>query len=199
MAGFDLGDYVTVPQREALFYKNHPDGRIVASTPEIRTIGDRIFIEVTASVFRSPEDLLPCVASAWEPFPGRTPYTKDSEMMNAETSAIGRALAAAGIAVNRSLASAEEVRNRQAERDVPSEPPVKAKPKAAKLAIDDLVSRMNALVPAEIRVEAKSSFSEKFGHPSKLSSDDLEAAILFVAEWEDRADAPKEKTPHFKP
>ena len=111
-------------------------------------------------------------------------------MMNAETSAIGRALAAAGIAVNRSLASAEEVRNRQAERDVPPEPTPKAKPKAAKLAIDDLVSRMNALVPAEIRVEAKSGFADKFGHPSKLASADLEAAILFVAEWEDRSDAP---------
>lgn len=188
MAGFDLGDYVTVPQREALFYKDHPDGRIVSSLPVIRTVGDRVFIEVTTSVFRTPDDPLPCVASAWEPFPGRTPYTKDSEMMNAETSAIGRALAAAGIAVNRSLASAEEVRNRQAERDVPDAPQAPRRPQAPKDAIDDLVSRMNALVPAEVRVEAKSEFANRFGHPAKLAADDLAAAIEFVGECEDRID-----------
>lgn len=190
MAGFDLGDYVTVPQREALFYSTYPDGRIVSSTPIVRTVGDRTFIEVTTSVFRTPDDPLPCVASAWEPFPGRTPYTKDSEMMNAETSAIGRALAAAGIAVNRSLASAEEVRNRQAERAEPAPAPApKPKPKPAKMLpeVEALVARLNAIEPAPMRVAAKSDFSERFGHPSTLTAGDIVDAEEFVAEREDQS------------
>jgi hypothetical protein len=48
---------------------------------------------------------------AWEPVPGKTPYTRGSELMVAETSAWGRALAAIGIATNKSVASAEEVRS----------------------------------------------------------------------------------------
>jgi hypothetical protein len=39
------------------------------------------------------------------------PYTRGSELMVAETSAWGRALAAIGIATNKSIASAEEVRS----------------------------------------------------------------------------------------
>lgn len=188
MAGFDLGDYVTVPQREALFYKEHPDGRIISSTPMIRTVGDRVFIEVTTSVFRSPDDPLPCVASAWEPFPGKTPYTKDSEMMNAETSAIGRALAAAGIAVNRSLASAEEVRNRQAERSAPAPTPTqKSKPAKMSPAISTLVDRLNAIEPAPARVAAKQGFAERFGHPSAMTAGDVPDAEAFVSEWESQA------------
>lgn len=188
MAGFDLGDYVTVPQREALFYKDHPDGRIVSSTPVVRTVGDRVFIEVTTSVFRTPDDPLPCVASAWEPFPGKTPYTKDSEMMNAETSAIGRALAAAGIAVNRSLASAEEVRNRQAERAAPAPAPTtRSKPAKMPPGISTLVDRLNAIEPAPARVAAKQGFAERFGHPSAMTADDVPDAEAFVSEWESQS------------
>jgi hypothetical protein len=47
--------------------------------------------------------------------PGPTTYTKDSEIENAETSAIGRAIAALGFEVHRSYASANEVANKQDE------------------------------------------------------------------------------------
>lgn len=183
---FDLTDYVTVPERVAQFYSNHPDGRIISSTPEIRVIGDRAFIEVTTSVYRTPDDLIPCVASAWEPFPGRTPYTKDSEMMNAETSAIGRALAAAGIAVNKSLASANEIRNRQ-EPQQSQRPPQKAQsrpqtpdaPHAPSDVVDALVSRLSSLPEAQRR-EAKDLFVRKFGKPSELTIDRVDEATEFV-------------------
>src|SRR5205823_6134471 len=47
---------------------------------------------------------------AWEPFPGPTPFTKDSELMNAETSAWGRAIVAVGIvAKGEKVASRSEV------------------------------------------------------------------------------------------
>jgi hypothetical protein len=49
---------------------------------------------------------------AWEVIPGKTPYTKDSEVQNAETSAWGRAIVAVGAATAKKIASREEVRNR---------------------------------------------------------------------------------------
>jgi hypothetical protein len=51
-------------------------------------------------------------------FPGRTPYTKGSELQNAETSAWGRAIVAVGAAdTKKGIASSEEVRNRRGEQE----------------------------------------------------------------------------------
>jgi hypothetical protein len=191
---FDLTDYVTVPERVRRFYDANPEGRIVCSPPEVRVIGDRHFIEVTASVYRSPDDLCPCTASAWETFPGRTPYTKDSEMMNAETSAIGRAIAAAGIGVSRSMASRHEVELRENDRNAPV-PTTKKRPPQDKPAnkevidgpIAPVVERLNALVPPPARLAAKQGFAERFGHPSTITEDQIDAATEFVAEWEKMA------------
>ena len=118
MSGFNLGDYKEVADRIPEFYEKHPDGRIAAiGEPKVVTVGNKHFIGVTVGVWRTPDDPQPCIASAWEPFPGDTPYTRDSEMMNAETSAWGRALVAAGIlAKGERIASRNEVRNRSAEK-----------------------------------------------------------------------------------
>ena len=79
---------------------------------QIVTIKDLSFIVYSAALYRDAEDLLPAIGTAWEEIPGRTPYTKGSELMNAETSAWGRACIAAGIP-SKKIASFEEVRNRQ--------------------------------------------------------------------------------------
>ena len=79
---------------------------------EIVTIKELSYVVYTAALYRFPEDPLPAVGIAWEEIPGRTPYTKGSELMNAETSAWGRACIAAGIP-SKKIASFEEVRNRQ--------------------------------------------------------------------------------------
>src|SRR5690606_7776514 len=84
----------------------------------VETIGDRTFIVYTAAAYRHPDDRRPGIGVAWEPFPGLTPYTRNSELMNAETSAWGRAIIAVLAAdAKRGIASLEEVRNRQAERE----------------------------------------------------------------------------------
>jgi len=115
----DLTDYVTVAQRIAQFRTLHPGGCLRPLNPdqpyEIRVMpDDSTVIIVVAAAYRSPEDPLPGVGMAAEPFPGRTPYTRGSELMNAETSAWGRAIVAV-LAADTSLAvaSAEEVRNRR--------------------------------------------------------------------------------------
>lgn len=114
---FNLGDYKEVADRIPEFYERYPDGRIAAiGKPEVVAVGNKTFIGVTVGVWRTPDDPQPCIASAWEPFPGATTFTKDSEMMNAETSAWGRALVAAGIlAKGEKIASRNEVRNRREE------------------------------------------------------------------------------------
>ena len=119
----DLGNYVDVSSRLRLALEQWPEVRVQASRPELVTVGDRTFVSVTASVWRTPDDPLPAVATAWEPFPGRTPYTKDSEMMNAETSAVGRALGLAGIGIGLSIASANEIRARLTGDDEPDDRP----------------------------------------------------------------------------
>jgi hypothetical protein len=106
-----------------------PDLRLVESKPELVDAGGHLFVSVTVTVWRTPDDPIPCTATAWEPFPGRTSFTKDSEMMNASTSAAGRCLGLMGIGLRSSIASANEVRHRQPERTERSEDQTKAIPR----------------------------------------------------------------------
>ena len=90
---------------------------------EIVTIKDLTFIVYSAALYRNADDWFPAIGTAWEEVPGKTPYTKGSELMNAETSAWGRACIAAGIP-SKKIASYEEVRNRQEpkEKTAPTAP-----------------------------------------------------------------------------
>jgi hypothetical protein len=125
---FDPADsgYVDVAARIVEFRTKYPDSCLQPVDPsdpfKVVTIGEQTFIAYTAAAYRTPDDTRPGIGAAWEPFPGRTPYTRNSELMNAETSAWGRAIIAVGAADSKKgVASAEEVRNRQAERDAPPE------------------------------------------------------------------------------
>jgi hypothetical protein len=89
-----------------------PDVRIVESEPAVRVLGNRTFIEVKVTAWRSPDDQHPAVAYCWEPFPGDTPYTRDSEQMNAATSALGRLVAVMLPGAFAKLASTNEVFHR---------------------------------------------------------------------------------------
>jgi hypothetical protein len=125
---FQMDDYIDVAARIAEFRDKYPDGRLRpadASTPyRIEQIGGETYIVVVAAAHRDKEDALPGVGMAYEVFPGKTPYTRGSELQNAETSAWGRAIVAALAAdTKRGVASAEEVRNRVAEREEPLAPP----------------------------------------------------------------------------
>lgn len=117
-----LGDYNDVASRMREFFEKHPDGSLRPWNPDepfrVVTLGEKTFVSYVAVARRSPDDPNPGIGTAWEPFPGRTPYTRDSELMNAETSAWGRAILAVGAAdTKKGIASHEEVRNRRAEED----------------------------------------------------------------------------------
>jgi hypothetical protein len=111
---FDMSNYVDVAERLKLALEKWGEGlRIQCDPPKVVTINDRTFIEVTTRAWRTPDDPLPSVATAWEPFPGQTTFTKNSEMMNCETSSLGRCLGMMGVGVRNSIATSNEVRNRQ--------------------------------------------------------------------------------------
>ena len=115
----NLGDYVDVPTRFKLALEKWPELRVVEEPAKVIAVGDKTFIAVTMTVYRDPLDPLPCVATCWEIFPGRTPFTANSEAMNCSTSALGRAL---GMMIPfGKMASFEEVQNRQ--NDGPSVSP----------------------------------------------------------------------------
>lgn len=110
---YDLSDYVDVKTRLVQALEKYPQLRITEHRPVPVEVGDQIMIECAVTVARDPDDPVPVTAYMYEPFPGRTPYTKLSEQANGATSALGRALGYMGFGITASLASANEVRNRQ--------------------------------------------------------------------------------------
>ncbi len=113
MAGFKMDDYVDVAERIASFYDRFPDGRLVTgSRPHVVEINGKPYIWYHARAYRTPDDLFPGDGWAAEPVPGPTQFTKDSELMNAETAAWGRAIVALGFSTKK-IASRQEVQNRQ--------------------------------------------------------------------------------------
>jgi hypothetical protein len=88
--------YITVAERLAAFTKEHPKGRIAT---QLVSITDTMAV-VAAQVWkiRSDDAGIPPDGTGLSsmPIPGPTSFTKNSEVENAETSAIGRALAAIG-------------------------------------------------------------------------------------------------------
>lgn len=118
----DMSGYVDVASRIAEFRTKCPEGSLQPYNPDepyrIVEIGSDRFIVYTAACYRTPDDAKPGIGVAQEAYPGKTPYTRGSEIQNAETSAWGRAIVAALQADTRAgVASQEEVRNRQAERE----------------------------------------------------------------------------------
>lgn len=112
-----LDDYVDVAERIRQFRELHPEGSLQPANPaepyQIVEVGGSTFIVYVAAAYRTPDDPRPGIGVAWEPIPGKTPYTRDSELMNAETSSWGRAIVAALAADTKKIATLDEVRARK--------------------------------------------------------------------------------------
>jgi len=109
MPQFNLNDYETVEERIRRFYKDNPDGRIITenqTTLQDRQVGTWV---VYAAVYltNDREALARATGLAFE-VDGQGMANKTSALENAETSAIGRALANAGYSGNK-RASREEM------------------------------------------------------------------------------------------
>lgn len=114
---FDLSNYVDVPTRIRQLREKHPHAVLRPYNPaepfRIVEIGGREFIIYTAVCYRTPDDPMPAIAVAAEPVIGSSSFTRNSEVMNAETSAWGRCIMAALAVDEPHIASREEVQNRR--------------------------------------------------------------------------------------
>lgn len=128
MTGFKGNDsYIDVAERIVEARAQYPNGRLRPADPTkpytIESIDGQTYIVVVAAFYRDADDQLPGIGMAYEVFPGKSNFTRGSELQNAETSAWGRAMVAALVAdTKRGVASANEVRNRVEERDNPLPP-----------------------------------------------------------------------------
>jgi len=123
--------YIDVATRIVEFRSKYPEGSLRPFNPDqpitVITLGDKTYLQYVAVAYRDPHDAAPGIGVAWEPFPGRTPFTRDSEAMVAETSAWGRAIVAALAAdTKKGVASADEVKVAQARRAAPAPKPTPA-------------------------------------------------------------------------
>lgn len=122
---FDLDGYNTVPQRINEFREKYPDGSLQQVELRFEDFANGSWVVYTAAAYRTADDPRPGHGTAWEPVPGKTSFTRDSELQNAETAAWGRAIVAALAAdAQKPIASREEVRNRQPEPAVARTVPV---------------------------------------------------------------------------
>ena len=106
-------DYIDVASRLADMREKFPNLTMRQRDIDFVTLSGKDYVVYTAEAWREPDDPCPGIGTAWEPIPGPTPYTRDSEVQNAETAAWGRALVAIGASTKNGIASAEEVSNRQ--------------------------------------------------------------------------------------
>jgi hypothetical protein len=107
-------DYIDVAERIRDFREQYPNGSLQRVDLQFIDFAGKSWVVFTAAAYRTPDDERPGHGTAWEPVPGPTNFTRDSELQNAETSAWGRALVAVLAAdTKRGVASANEVRNRQ--------------------------------------------------------------------------------------
>lgn len=119
-------DYIDVAARVAEFRAKFPTGNLRPLNLEkpysIEVVDGKTWVVVVAAAYRTPDDPNPGVGMAYEPVPGTTPFTRGSELQNAETAAWGRAMMATlAVDSKKGIASAEEVRNRQAENSALSQ------------------------------------------------------------------------------
>ena len=120
-------DYIDMAARIAEFRTKYPEGTLqpanLDSPYAVEVLDGKTYLVVVAAAYRTPDDARPGIGMAYEQFPGATPYTKNSELQNAETSAWGRAIVAVGAAdTKKGIASSEEVRNRREEQSAPVAP-----------------------------------------------------------------------------
>lgn len=180
---FDISNYVDVAERIRQFRSLYPNGSLQPLNPEkpfeitTITIGGKeiVFVVYAAAAYRSPEDARPGIGIAWEKFPGESNFTRDSELMNAETSAWGRSIVAALAADTQKIATVEEIRNRQPEKAEPRSVEQKFEPaKVTTIRSGSLSEKQKNLL---MKLMRERGISDHAGFASQFFGRDLESLM----------------------
>ena len=162
--------YIEVKDRIEAFYAKHPEGAIRTNIFDYR----EDVVIVTAECFANREDTLPIgTGSSALKIPGGTPYTKDSELENAETSAVGRAIAMAGFEVKRSVASADEIRMK--ERGIPE---------AVETEAEKIKREIREIAESMYGTDWKTAMKEEYGIDGRSSMKDMKTALMHLKDIE---------------
>lgn len=167
-------DYIDVATRIVEFRTKYPEGSLQQVSLDFREVAGQAWVIYTAAAYRHPDDLRPGIGTAWEPVPGRTNFTRDSEVQNAETAAWGRAMVAAlAVDTKQGIASAEEVRNAR-EREAARQNP-------ADVARAQLLEfcRANGLDPQRVAAD----YATEHGHTLReASAENVQALLVSLSE-----------------
>lgn len=106
---FSMDDYVDVAERLKVFRSLHPTGSLQQVDLQFIDFAGKSWVVYTAAAYRTPDDIRPGHGTAWEPVPGTSNFKRDSEVMNAETSAWGRAIVAVLAADTKRIATRNEI------------------------------------------------------------------------------------------
>lgn len=168
---YDLSDYVDVAERIRIAKELYPELSL-QSEWTYDVLDGQLHIIVKAFAYRTPDDQRPGYGLAWEIYPGKTPYTKGSELMVCETSAWGRALAALGIEV-RKVASKQEVQAAQSRQEQipPSQRVVKAPFEGEPVRGTDTIIKDPTSAPSEKQTMALVNKTTKAGLNSDFQNE----------------------------
>lgn len=106
---FNMDDYVDVAERLKRFREAYPNGSLQQVSVQFIDFAGKSWVVYTAAAYRSPDDTRPGHGTAWEAVPGTSNFKRDSEVMNAETSAWGRAIVAVLASDTKKIATRNEI------------------------------------------------------------------------------------------
>lgn len=182
-------DYNDVSGRISDFRTKHPEGSLQQVSLDFREVDSRWWVVYTAAAYRTPDDARPGIGTAWEPVPGKTPYTKDSELQNAETAAWGRAIVAALAAdTKKGIASAEEIRNRDEDSYIPPQPASRKD----RQTLTDARNELNAEQTAEFTTRWR---EHRFPNIGELTADQAAEALAILEAVREPHDLQPEELP----
>lgn len=173
-----LENYVDVPHRIKLFYEKYPNGSLqMDPNLKFQQVGDQMIVIGQALAFRTPDDPRPGVGTAQEYLPGKTNFTRGSEIQNLETSCWGRAIGALGIGIEKSIATKEEVELAIERNKTESVTIKRANPGLKK--IKDLLQQLGH-TPEEILIAVSSIINRDIASSTDLTDDEVEFVLEFL-------------------